>query len=248
MFAYSPETQVSEYLEELADRDTTLDNDTTFRHILRDAGADPVMHDVQDEFFDRVYWTPGVQDADAIGINTALGTSVVYDSHIHGAWRTLRNTTNRIHGSVKEIDEKAWIKSYVKERKHWLANHSRTILRKTVYRMDAFRQLIDAANWELALPFRVMGVFVDESVLVGTTPIRASAEDENERTLLLRTPNMQGDDVRTVQQALADAGFTISVDGVFGPKTAKVVKQFQQKKNLKIDGIVGPATRSTLGL
>ena len=239
---------LGEYLEKLADRDTTLDNDTTFRHILRNAGADPVMHDVQDEFFDRVYWTPSVQHANAMSISTALGIGVVYDSHVHGSWQRMRDRTNSTHGLVDAIGEKVWIENYIQERRDWLANHSKTILHKTVYRMDAFRQLIDAANWELALPFRVRGVLIDEDVLLGTMPIRVSAEDENERTLLLRTPNMQGEDVRTVQQALADAGFTVSVDGVFGPKTAKVVEQFQQKKGLKADGIVGPATRSALGL
>ena len=239
---------LSKYLERLADRDTTLDNGTLFHHLLRDAGSDAVMHDVQDKFFDRVYWMPSVQDANAMSISTALGIGVVYDSHVHGSWRRLRNRTNSTHDSVNVIGEKAWIQSYVQERRDWLANHSKTILHKTVYRMDAFRQLIDAANWELALPFRVMGALIDEDVLLGTTPIRASAWDEDERTLLLRTPNMQGNDVRAVQQALVDAGFTVSVDGIFGPKTAKVVKQFQQKKNLKADGIVGPATRSALGL
>ncbi len=239
---------LDEYLERLADRDTSLDNDTQFRHLLRDAGADPVMHDVQDRFFDRVYWTPSVQHADAMGISAALGISVVYDSHIHGSWRRLRNRTNDAHGLVSAIGEQSWIESYVQERRDWLANHSKAILHGTVYRMDAFRQLIDAANWELALPFRVRGTLIDEDVLLGTTPIRVSAHDEDERTLLLRTPNMQGNDVRAAQQALVDAGFTAAVDGIFGPKTAEAVRQFQQKKNLTADGIVGPATRSGLGI
>ena len=206
---------LGEYLEGLADKDIALDNDTPFRNLLRDAGSDPVMHDVQDEFFDRVYWTPSVQHANDIGISTALGIGVVYDSHVHGSWQRMRDRTNSTHGLVDAIGEKVWTENYIQERRDWLANHSKTILHKTVYRMDAFRKLIDAANWELALPFRVRGVLIDEDILSGTMPIQVSAQGDDERTLLLRTPNMQGNDVRAVQQALVDAGFTVSVDGIF---------------------------------
>lgn len=241
-------SELSSYLEKLADRDIDLDHDTAFRHLLKDAGADPVMHDVQDQFFDRVYWIPSVQQADAIGIITALGNALVYDSHVHGSWRKMRDRTNSVHGWLGAITEENWIKGYVQERRNWLAHHSRSILHRTVYRMDAFRQMIDAANWELALPFRVRGVLIDEDVLSELTPIRASAHDRSERTLLIRKPNMRGDDVREIQEALVDAGFSITPDGVFGPKTEEAVKQFQHQKGLKTDGIVGPATRSALGL
>jgi len=239
---------LSGYLERLADRDLTLDNDMEFRRLLRDAGEDPVMYDVQDQFFDRVYWDPSVASATAIGLGTALGTGVVYDSRVHGSWGRIRNRTNERYGSVSDVGEETWITNYVQERRDWLANHSNELLHRTVYRMDALRQLIDAGNWELALPFYVRGILIDENVLSGTMPIRASAHDEGERTLLLRTPNMRGNDVREVQQALVDVGFTISADGVFGPKTSEAVKRFQQQKSLKMDGVVGPATRSALGI
>jgi len=239
---------LSGYLERLADRDLTLDNDMEFRRLLRDAGEDPVMYDVQDQFFDRVYWDPSVASATAIGLGTALGTGVVYDSRVHGSWGRIRNRTNERYGSVSDVGEETWITNYVQERRDWLANHSNELLHRTVYRMDALRQLIDAGNWELALPFYVRGILIDENVLSGTMPIRASAHDEGERTLLLRTPNMRGNDVREVQQALVDVGFTISADGVFGPKTSEAVKKFQQQKSLKMDGVVGPATRSALGI
>jgi peptidoglycan hydrolase-like protein with peptidoglycan-binding domain len=59
---------------------------------------------------------------------------------------------------------------------------------------------------------------------------------------------MTGDDVRRVQQALVDAGYAASVDGIYGPATTETVKQFQQARGLAPDGIVGPATRAALGL
>lgn len=50
------------------------------------------------------------------------------------------------------------------------------------------------------------------------------------------------DTVRRVQQRLKDRGWTIAVDGDFGPKTRAVVVAFQQEKGLQPDGIVGPKT------
>jgi peptidoglycan hydrolase-like protein with peptidoglycan-binding domain len=54
--------------------------------------------------------------------------------------------------------------------------------------------------------------------------------------------------VAELQQALADRGNTIDIDGVFGPATAAVVKAFQQMIGLPTDGIAGPVTLAALGL
>jgi peptidoglycan hydrolase-like protein with peptidoglycan-binding domain len=59
---------------------------------------------------------------------------------------------------------------------------------------------------------------------------------------------MQGDDVRALQQALVAAGITVAVDGIFGSGADAAVKQFQSQQSLTVDGIVGPATRSALGI
>jgi chitosanase len=241
-------TALNPYLQRLAARDTTLDTDMTFRGLLHAAGDDPVMRSVQDQFFDRVYWNPSVQDATNAAVNSALGANVVYDSHIQGAWATVRNITNTNHGPATRIGEQAWISAYVNERRNWLANRPNPALHPTVYRMDAFLQLISDGMWDLPLPLTVRGVVITEDVLSGTAPLRPSAHAADEGTLQLQTPPMQGDDVRALQQALVNAGFPIIVDGIFGTGTDAAVKQFQQQKGLIVDGIVGPATRSALGL
>jgi chitosanase len=236
------------YLQPLAARDTTLDTDMTFRGLLHAAGDDPVMRDVQDQFFDRVYWLPSVQDAANSALNSALGTNVVYDSHIQGAWATIRDITNANHGQASEIGEQAWISAYVNERRNWLANHPNPALHPTVYRMDAFLQLISDAKWDLPLSLIVRGVVITEELLLGTAPLRPSAQAPGEATLQLQTPPIQGDNVRALQQALVNVGFPVTIDGNFGPDTDAAVKKFQQQKGLTVDGIVGPATRSALGL
>lgn len=67
--------------------------------------------------------------------------------------------------------------------------------------------------------------------------------DDKPRILRLVRPLMEGADVRKLQEKLKAAGFAISVaDGVFGPGTDKAVKEFQKKKSLVADGMVGSKT------
>lgn len=56
----------------------------------------------------------------------------------------------------------------------------------------------------------------------------------------------KGDIVRTVQARLRERGWTIGVDGQFGPQTDSVVRAFQRDKNLTADGIVGRKTWDAL--
>jgi peptidoglycan hydrolase-like protein with peptidoglycan-binding domain len=69
-----------------------------------------------------------------------------------------------------------------------------------------------------------------------------------ERVLYLTTPNMQGEDVRRLQDALRKQGISVTVDGVFGPGTDVAVRKFQTQKGLLPDGIVGQQTRTALGI
>lgn len=69
---------------------------------------------------------------------------------------------------------------------------------------------------------------------------------------LVPEPNLsigdRGKEVRELQNALAALGFDIMADGDFGPITRAVVMDFQASRGLTPDGIVGPKTRTALGL
>jgi N-acetylmuramoyl-L-alanine amidase len=68
-----------------------------------------------------------------------------------------------------------------------------------------------------------------------------------DRTLYLRSPAFRGDDVRDLQRMLNALGFDVGKeDGIFGPGTARGVREFQRNVGAKVDGIVGLDTVRSL--
>ena len=130
--------------------------------LLKVAGADPVMHQAQEEVFDRDYFQPAVNHANQIGLTKALSLAVVYDTCIHsgpGGVTMIRNmfaAKSPANGGT----EAEWVKAYLNARRNWLGTHKMTILHGTVYRMDALLALITAGNWDLTPPFKVRTVTV----------------------------------------------------------------------------------------
>lgn len=62
------------------------------------------------------------------------------------------------------------------------------------------------------------------------------------RYLKLTSPYMQGTDVHTWQAQMVHRGWSLTADGIYGPITENVCRQFQLEKHLGVDGIVGPVT------
>ena len=58
--------------------------------------------------------------------------------------------------------------------------------------------------------------------------------------------NDRGAAVTQLQQMLSQLGYSVAVDGVFGPGTETAVKNFQAANSLKVDGIAGSATLTLL--
>ena len=58
-----------------------------------------------------------------------------------------------------------------------------------------------------------------------------------------------GDDVKNLQTALEELGYSVgecSIDGIIGPDTTKAIKEFQEAAGLAVDGIAGPDTLAAL--
>jgi N-acetylmuramoyl-L-alanine amidase len=90
---------------------------------------------------------------------------------------------------------------------------------------------------------RVSGV-CDEATWQGLVEASWSLGD---RPLLLRSPNLRGDDVGELQTRLSRLGFhTGRIDGIFGPDTHRAVSEFQRNCGLAADGLCGVETTRLL--
>ena len=66
------------------------------------------------------------------------------------------------------------------------------------------------------------------------------------RNLKVKSAYMTGSDVRNLQQRLRELGFYVSVDGVYGNKTADAIKKYQKSRGLEATGEMDYKTRETI--
>lgn len=159
---------LEQYLEALQDDlTTTVDPKNppawvvNLMSILKSAGdLDLKMKMAQDQIFDEHYWQPAVSQCNAMKLVHPLSYAIVYDTCIHSG----PGGVNRIRKLFPESppssggDEKKWADAYVRSRRAWLASSSNSVVRKTVYRQDAFLGMIKNDNWELDKSITILGV------------------------------------------------------------------------------------------
>ena len=228
--------------------DFVLDTHTLFKNLLRAAADDPVMRDTQDEFFDEVYWDSAVRIAKRDGLAEPLAVAAVYDSVVHGSWSFIRRRTLDHHGTVEDLGDRQWITRYVEERHSWLANHSRSDLRATTYRMEAIRRLIDQDQWPLDLPLVVRGIEINTEALAATPPNVYDGPEPRSRVVGVMSPMLRGLDVRLAQLALSRREIDIAADGIFGRVSRDHVRDFQIAQGLPVTGVLDVHDFETLGL
>ncbi|RTL39340.1 MAG: chitosanase [Burkholderiales bacterium] len=229
-------------LPRLQARDASLNDDEHLKNILRASADDPVMRDVQDDFFDDQYWQPALRACKSLGISTALGSAVVYDSHIQGSWKLIRDrTTAALGGAPQQVGEQRWISGYVQARHEWLATHSNTLLRKTVYRMDAFARLIALGNWGLALPIVVLNREVSLQTMSGLPLDAFDSPAPGTRPLALASPMLKGLDVRLLQLGLSELGVDVRADAIYGQASRDAVIALQRRQGLPATGTLDAA-------
>ncbi|WP_175621859.1 chitosanase [Chryseobacterium schmidteae] len=143
-------------------QESLVDN-AVFKNLLRkSAREDVIMRTCQDDFFNILYYKPAFQFFQSNHFTTALSLLVIYDSFIHsgGVPSFLRERFAEkipVNGGV----EKKWITQYVNTRHLWLANHSRKILQKTIYRTECFKNQIALNNWDLSKEIIANGVKIN---------------------------------------------------------------------------------------
>jgi chitosanase len=128
----------------------SLWNDSKFVQALKDAGKEPAMIMAQSECFDELYLAPAFQWADSFAFTLPLSYLVIADSFLHsGSMLPFLMNSFTEKKPVAGGSEKRWISDYLHARKKWLAGHSNTILRGTVYRANCFLAELARDNWNL---------------------------------------------------------------------------------------------------
>lgn len=242
-------SELTPYMDRMAHKDFSLDNELPLKAILREAGHDPAMRREQDAYFDRAYFQPSISAAARVGLGSPLSIAIVYDSHIQGAWKPLSdNVVSRLGRVGAGCTESKWVTEYVAMRRAFLLR-GKPPLPVTVYRMEGFGQIVTAGNWQLKLPIKVHGVNITPEALGPVTALPVVArvtipdpEIDNRPLLRPALPYLRGDGVQQFQHLLNGAGLKNSEDGVYGPFTQALARHFQAGANLKPDAVVGPQT------
>lgn len=130
-----------------------LVNNMGFRQLLKSAGQDPTMHEVQDKFFDELYWNPAYLFFTRNGFTLPLSMAVIYDSFIQSGsiLKFLRDKFSEMP-PAQNGNEKEWIQDYVLARDKWLESNKSKTLSFTDYRTDTFIDAIKKDNWSLLKP------------------------------------------------------------------------------------------------
>lgn len=139
-----------------------LVNDAEFKQLLKQsAKEDPLMREAQDETFEVLYYVPAFHFFQQEGFALPVSMLVIYDSYIHsGSIPAFLRSRFPESTPVRGGDEKAWIAAYLNVRQNWLANHSKKVLRPTVYRTKSYLEAIKQNNWQLDKPLNAHGVTI----------------------------------------------------------------------------------------
>jgi chitosanase len=139
-----------------------LADNAEFKSLLRrSAREDEAMKTCQDDFFDKLYYQPAFHFFEKNQFTEGLSMLVIYDSYIHSG-SVPAFLRERFPESIplNGGDEKKWIAQYVNARHSWLSNHSNSLLRKTIYRTQCFKDQVAAGNWDLSAAVNANGVKV----------------------------------------------------------------------------------------
>ena len=172
----------------------TLAGDARFKEALKSAAATDEMRSAQDVIATERYMKAAIDECEAFGFTLPLSLAVVYDSIVHGSWRTLAEHLGKVR------DEKTWIKRYVEHRHEWLKGIAR--LRTTTYRTSFFLKEIARGNWQLELPMNVHGHLLKTSDLqqpVETPPTIQPEPDQKSRDAkVVAAPTTKADAAKAV--------------------------------------------------
>ncbi|MFD8708053.1 chitosanase [Kitasatospora sp. NPDC059648] len=132
----------------------------------KQAAQDPAFRQVQDDQVDQRYFTPAMNQADQLGLTTALARAELYDASIqHGngseydALPALIDRTNAKIGRPSTAGERAWLDAFFDVRIDDLNNPANSSTadewRKSVDRVECLRRIAATGNYDLDGPFDI---------------------------------------------------------------------------------------------
>lgn len=130
---------------------SALATDTTFKQLLRDAGKEKVMEQVQEDSFEEFYLSPAFRFCKTNNLSLPLSYLVVCDSYLHsGSVPDFLRKKFPATLPAKTLEgEKQWVSEYMNVRHDWLTSHSNKLLRNTIYRTSYYKTLIKDEDWQL---------------------------------------------------------------------------------------------------
>lgn len=102
-------------------------------------------------------------------------------------------------------------------------------------------------NWGANSNYKFLGFIYNPAVKEEDTKKTCPYKQPSYSTSMTKYKKKRNEGVRWAQWYLKMLGYNPGdIDGFFGPKTDKAVRNFQTKQKLKVDGHVGPKTRKAL--
>ena len=99
------------------------------------------------------------------------------------------------------------------------------------------------SQWSAGLTFSYMQYEYDTDVSSNATV--KTDNPYKEPTKLLKKGSV-GEDVKWLQWELAESGYNVEIDGIFGSQTRQALVAFQKSAKIEVDGIAGKETRKAL--
>ncbi|MFJ2187026.1 chitosanase [Kitasatospora sp. NPDC087861] len=132
----------------------------------KQAAEDATFRQVQDDQVDQRYFTPAMNQADQLGLTTALARAELYDASIqHGnggeydALPALISRTDAKVGSPSSAGENTWLNAFFDVRVDDLTNPANSSTadewRKSVDRVECLRRIAATGNYNLDGPLNV---------------------------------------------------------------------------------------------
>ncbi|MFI6156428.1 chitosanase [Kitasatospora sp. NPDC051170] len=170
--AVSPDNPLARFIPELERLAASGSGDTSglpeadYIAAWQQAAQDATFRQVQDDQVDQRYFSPAMDQADRLGLTTALARAELYDASIqHGnggeydALPALVDRTTAKVGSPAAAGEKAWLDAFFDVRVDDLTNPANSSTaeewRKSVDRVECLRRIAATGNYGLEGPLSV---------------------------------------------------------------------------------------------